>query len=160
MTTTPGTFTDIRLATAADVPAVKAVTDAAYHHYIERIGRVPAPMESDHVADVAAGRVYVTGDPVVGLLVLDPLPEPSEDAHLFLYSIAVHPDAAGQGVGRHLLTFVDAHARALGLPEVRLYTNALMWENQKIYPRYGYDFVERRVEGPYDRLHYRKRLTT
>ncbi|MFH8563564.1 GNAT family N-acetyltransferase [Streptomyces sp. NPDC017988] len=160
MTTTAGTFTDIRLATAADVPAVKAVTDAAYHHYIERIGRVPAPMESDHAADVAAGRVHVTGDPVVGLLVLDPLPEPSEDAHLFLYSIAVHPDAAGQGVGRHLLTFVDAHARALGLPEVRLYTNALMWENQKIYPRYGYDFVERRVEGPYDRLHYRKRLTT
>jgi ribosomal protein S18 acetylase RimI-like enzyme len=160
MTTTAGTFTDIRLATAADVPAVKAVTDAAYHHYIERIGRVPAPMESDHAADVAAGRVYVTGDPVLGLLVLDPLPEPSEDAHLFLYSIAVHPDAAGQGVGRHLLTFVDAHARALGLPEVRLYTNALMWENQKIYPRYGYDLVERRVEGPYDRLHYRKRLTT
>ncbi|MGA4847952.1 GNAT family N-acetyltransferase [Streptomyces sp. G5(2025)] len=160
MTTTPSIFTDIRPATAADVPAVQAVTDAAYHHYIERIGRVPAPMESDHAADVAAGRVYVVGDPVVGLLVLDPLPEPREDAHLFLYSIAVHPDAAGQGVGRHLLTFVDAHARALGLPEVRLYTNALMWENQKIYPRYGYELLERRVEGPYDRLHYRKRLTT
>ncbi|MER5259439.1 MULTISPECIES: GNAT family N-acetyltransferase [unclassified Streptomyces] len=144
---------DIRLAGAADVPAVQAVTYAAYHPYIERIGVVPVPMEADHAAEVAAGRVYVTGDPVVGVLVLVPY----ED-HLFLDSIAVHPEAAGQGVGRRLLTFVDDRARSLGLPEVRLYTNAMMWENQKIYPRYGYEMVERRVDGPYDRYHYRKRL--
>ncbi|OAH15891.1 GNAT family N-acetyltransferase [Streptomyces jeddahensis] len=143
----------IRPATAADVTAVKAVTDAAYRHYIERIGVVPAPMEADHAANVAAGRVFVTGDPVTGLVVVVP-----EDGHLFLDSIAVHPDAHGQGVGRRLLTFVDARARALGLPEVRLYTNAMMWENQKIYPRYGYEVVERRLDGPYDRIHYRKRL--
>ncbi len=156
--TTPDAPAQIRPATAADVPAVRAVTDAAYRHYIARIGVVPAPMEADHAADVAAGRVYVTGDPVVGVLVLVPRTAPRADAHLLLESIAVHPDAAGQGVGRALLAFVEAHARALGLPEVRLYTNALMWENQKIYPRYGYDLVARRVEGPYDRLHYRKRL--
>jgi ribosomal protein S18 acetylase RimI-like enzyme len=144
---------EIRAAVAADVPAVKAVTDAAYHPYIERIGVVPVPMRADHAANVAAGRVFVTGDPVVGLVVL----EEHED-HLFLDSIAVHPEAHGQGVGRRLLRFVDARARALGLPEVRLYTNAMMWENQKIYPKYGYDVVERRMTGPYDRIHYRKRL--
>lgn len=144
---------EIRVAVAADVPAVKAVTDAAYHPYIERIGVVPVPMRADHAANVAAGRVFVTGDPVVGLVVL----EEHED-HLFLDSIAVHPEAHGQGVGRRLLRFVDARARGLGLPEVRLYTNAMMWENQKIYPKYGYDVVERRVTGPYDRIHYRKRL--
>lgn len=144
---------EIRVAVAADVPAVKAVTDAAYRPYIERIGVVPVPMRADHAANVAAGRVFVTGDPVVGLVVL----EEHED-HLFLDSIAVHPEAHGRGVGRRLLRFVDARARALGLPEVRLYTNAMMWENQKIYPKYGYDVVERRVTGPYDRIHYRKRL--
>ncbi|POX45716.1 GNAT family N-acetyltransferase [Streptomyces sp. Ru71] len=144
---------EIRPAVAADVPAVKAVTDAAYHPYIERIGVVPQPMEADHAADVAAGRVFVTGDPVVGLVVVEPQAD-----HLFLDSIAVHPDAHGTGVGRRLLHFVDAHARALGLPEVRLYTNAMMWENQEIYPKYGYQVVERRVDGPYDRVHYRKRL--
>ncbi|MGW7081185.1 GNAT family N-acetyltransferase [Streptomyces sp. NPDC054866] len=148
-----GTNDDIRPATAADVPAVKAVTDAAYHPYIERIGVVPAPMEADHAAEVAAGRVYVTGDPVIGVLVL----VPHED-HLFLDSIAVHPDGVGQGVGRRLLAFVDERARSLGLPEVRLYTNAMMWENRKLYPRYGYEMVQRRVDGPYDRYHYRKRL--
>ncbi|MFJ8535134.1 GNAT family N-acetyltransferase [Streptomyces sp. NPDC093591] len=144
---------DIRPAVAADVGMVKAVTEAAYHRYIERIGRAPVPMLADHAANVAEGKVFVTGDPVIGLLVL----EVHED-HLFLDSIAVHPDAHGKGVGRRLLHFVDARARALGLPEIRLYTNALMWENQKIYPKYGYEFVERRVDGQYDRVHYRKRL--
>ncbi|GHA11039.1 hypothetical protein GCM10010389_57670 [Streptomyces echinoruber] len=62
-------------------------------------------------------------------------------------------------MGRRLLEFVEARARALRLPEIRLYTNALMRENQKICPRFGYEAVERRVDGPYDRIHYRKRLT-
>lgn len=152
----------VRPAVASDVPAVKAVTDAAYRPYVERIGVVPQPMEADHAADVAAGKVFVTDEPgtgpaglagVLGLVVVE-----ASAGHLFLDSIAVHPGAHGRGVGRRLLRFVDAHARALGLPEVRLCTNALMWENQEIYPRYGYDVVERRVDGPYDRVHYRKRL--
>jgi ribosomal protein S18 acetylase RimI-like enzyme len=140
-----GTVEGIRPAVAADVPAVRAVTEAAYQHYIARIGVVPGPMEADQAADVAAGRVFVTGEPVNGLVVVQ-----AYEDHLLLDSIAVHPDAQGQGVGRRLLAFVDARARALGLPEVRLYTNALMWENQTIYPKYGYEVVER--------IHYRKRL--
>ncbi|WEO98325.1 GNAT family N-acetyltransferase [Streptomyces sp. FXJ1.172] len=147
------THDEIRPARATDVPAVKAVTDAAYHHYIERIGVVPQPMGADHAADVAAGRVFVLGEPVTGLVVVD-----AHDDHLFLDSIAVHPDAHGKGAGRRLLEFVDARARALGLGEIRLYTNALMWENRRIYPKFGYEVVERRVDGPYDRVHYRKRL--
>ena len=144
---------EIRPAGTADVPAVKAVTDAAYEHYIKRIGLVPQPMQRDHAANVAAGRVYVTGDPVVGLVVVEERAD-----HLYLDNIAVRPEAQGQGVGGRLLRFVEAHARARGLPEVRLYTNAMMWENQEIYPKFGYEVVERRVDGPYDRVHYRKRL--
>ncbi|WP_416963375.1 GNAT family N-acetyltransferase [Streptomyces sp. Agncl-13] len=144
---------EVRAAVVADVPAVKAVTDMAYHHYIARIGVVPQPMEADHMANVAAGRVFVTGDPVTGLVVIE-----ERDDHLFLDSIAVRPEAHGRGVGRLLLHFVDSRARELGLPEIRLYTNALMWENQQIYPRFGYEVVERRTDGPYDRIHYRKRL--
>lgn len=143
----------VRVAVVADVPAVKAVTDMAYSHYIPRIGVVPQPMEADHMANVVAGRVYVTGEPVIGLVVIE-----ERGDHLFLDSIAVRPEAHGRGVGRLLLDFVDARARALGLAEVRLYTNALMWENQEIYPRLGYEVVERRTDGPYDRVHYRKRL--
>ncbi|MEW1831966.1 GNAT family N-acetyltransferase [Streptomyces sp. NPDC088196] len=143
----------VRVAGVDDVPAVKAVTDMAYRPYIARIGVVPQPMEADHLANVVAGRVFVTGEPVIGLVVID-----ERGDHLFLDSIAVHPDAHGTGVGRRLLEFVDARARVLGLAEVRLYTNALMWENQEIYPRFGYEVVERRVDGAYDRVHYRKLL--
>ncbi|MFD9794698.1 GNAT family N-acetyltransferase [Streptomyces sp. NPDC059070] len=144
---------EVRPATAGDVARVKEVTDAAYGHYVERIGVVPAPMEADHAANVAEGLVFVLGEPVVGVLVLVP-----EADHLFLDSIAVHPDVRGSGLGGRLLHYVEEHARRLGLPEVRLYTNAMMWENRQMYPRLGYEFVERRVDGPYDRFHYRKVL--
>ncbi|MEV5973268.1 GNAT family N-acetyltransferase [Streptomyces sp. NPDC051921] len=144
-------MTRIRPAVAADVPAVKAVIDAAFHHYIERIGVVPAPMEEDHAANVAAGRVFVAGEPVAGLVVVIP-----ETGHLYLDTVAVHPDAQGTGLGRTLMAWVEERARELGLPEVRLLTNAMMWENQKLYERYGYAVSERRVDGPYDRIHYRK----
>ncbi|MGW5634595.1 GNAT family N-acetyltransferase [Streptomyces sp. NPDC003832] len=152
------THEEIRPAGAADVAAVKSVTDDAYRHYIERIGVVPMPMRADHAANVAAGRVFVTEEPgggrVIGLVVVE-----AHADRLHLDSIAVHPDAHGRGVGRRLLEFVEAHARALALPEIRLCTNALMWENQRIYPKFGYEAVERRVDGPYDRVHYRKRLS-
>ncbi|MGW3818153.1 GNAT family N-acetyltransferase [Streptomyces sp. NPDC005046] len=143
----------VRVAVAADVPVVKAVIDAAFQPYVERIGLVPVPMEADHAANVAAGRVFVTGEPVTGLVVVEERPD-----HLYLDIIAVRPDAHGRGIGGRLLRFLDAHARALGLDEIRLYTNAMMWENQKIYPRHGYEATERRVDGPYDRIHYVKRL--
>ncbi|MFF8386809.1 GNAT family N-acetyltransferase [Streptomyces kanasensis] len=143
----------VRPADPTDVPAVRDVTDAAYRHYIARIGVVPAPMEADHAADVAAGRVFVTGAPVRGLVVVRTEPD-----HLYLDSVAVHPDARGTGLGRLLLAFVEDRARALGRPEVRLLTNAMMWENQAMYERYGYEVVERRADGPYDRVHYRKAL--
>ncbi|MFJ7067435.1 GNAT family N-acetyltransferase [Streptomyces sp. NPDC101115] len=150
MTTPP-----LRPATAADVPAVKAVIDAAFHHYVERIGVVPAPMEEDHAANVEAGRVFVAGDPVTGLVVVIP-----EAGHLYLDTVAVHPDAQGTGLGRSLMAWVEQRAHELGLPEVRLLTNAMMWENQKMYERYGYEVTERRRTGPYDRIHYRKVLNS
>ncbi|MFE9806818.1 GNAT family N-acetyltransferase [Streptomyces sp. NPDC005227] len=143
----------VRRAAVGDVPVVRAVIDAAFEPYVERIGVVPAPMEADHAANVAAGRVFVTGEPVTGLVVVEERPD-----HLYLDTVAVRPDAHRRGVGGRLLRFVDAHARALGLDEVRLCTNAMMWENRKIYPKLGYEVVERRVDGPYDRVHYRKRL--
>ncbi len=149
----------IRPARPADVPDVRRVIDAAFRPYIARIGLVPVPMEADHAANVAAGRVFVAETPtagparVTGLVVVDRRAD-----HLHLDTVAVHPEAHGTGVGRLLLEFVEAHARALGLPEIRLFTNALMWENQRIYPRFGYEVVERGATGPYDRIHYRKRL--
>lgn len=152
----------IRPAVPADVPDVREVIDAAFRPYIARIGLVPVPMAADHAANVAAGRVFVAETPaggaagaarVTGLVVVEPRAD-----HLYLDTVAVRPEAHGTGVGRLLLEFVDARARVLGLPEIRLFTHALMGENQRIYPKFGYEAVERGTTGPYDRIHYRKRL--
>lgn len=144
---------EIRPATAAEVPAIREVTEAAYRLYRDRLPVAPAPVTADQAAEVAAGRVWVTGEPVRGVLVLAHRP-----GHLLLESVAVDPGHTGQGLGRALIAFAEEHARQLGLPEIRLYTHALMHENQQLYPRLGYELTERRTEGAYDRFHYRKTL--
>ncbi|MFE0515799.1 GNAT family N-acetyltransferase, partial [Streptomyces sp. NPDC058964] len=112
---------EIRQAGAADVPAVKAVTDAAYHHYIERIGVVPQPMRADHAANVAAGMVFVTGDPVTGLVVIEAHPD-----HLFLDSIAVRPHPPRNGGGRPRVDIVDAPPRVHSPPPGKRKTQTLI----------------------------------
>ncbi|MFG2192444.1 GNAT family N-acetyltransferase [Streptomyces sp. NPDC048639] len=143
----------IRAATPADASAVRAVTEAAYHPYVERIGVRPAPMDADVGADIAAGRVFVTGDPVVGVLVLVP-----HGDHLLLESVAVRPDAHGRGIGGRLLDFAESFAREHGLPEVRLCTHVLMTENQRIYGRRGYEETARGRPDRHHRIHYSKRV--
>ncbi len=86
----------VRAATAADVPAVRAITDAAYRPYIARIGVVPQPMEADHMADVEEGCVFVTEEPAAGLGIVGLVVVRAHPDHLFLDSIAVHPDAHGR----------------------------------------------------------------
>jgi len=72
----------------ADIPAVQAIAEAAY---------------------VAAGRLEViTRDGrIVGHLVTEAMPD-----HMFLDSVAIHPDAAGRGLGRRLIAHCEERARA------------------------------------------------
>ncbi|MFV2121820.1 GNAT family N-acetyltransferase, partial [Streptomyces sp. Act-28] len=89
--------------------------------------------------------------PVRGPVVVRTEPDPP-----YLDAIAVRPDARGTGLGRRLLAFVEDRARALGPPRVRLLTNTTTWENRRTHERYGHEVVERRVDGPHDRSHYRR----
>ena len=38
----------IRVATAADVPAIEEIVNQAYRHYVARIGKPPGPMLEDY----------------------------------------------------------------------------------------------------------------
>jgi hypothetical protein len=142
----------IRPATAADLTAVKDVTDAAYEPCIERIGVVPVPMDADHAADVGRGEGVRDGRPSRrcggGRGTRRP-PVPRQHRR---------PPARHGGGTTAAALRRRTRTRALGLPEVRLYTHAMMWENQQIYLKFGYEVVGRRVDGPYDRVHKRKRL--
>ena len=145
----------MRPARAADADALRAIARAAYQPYVERIGRQPAPMTADYDRAVETGHVWVArqGGRVVGLLVLAP-----DADHLLLENVAVLPEAQGLGVGRRLLELAEQQARALGLRQVRLYTNEAMTENLAYYPRRGYRETHRSTRDGFRRVFFTKDL--
>ena len=70
----------------------------------------------------------------------------------------VAPDVQGRGIGSRLLRLAEEQARARGLGEVRLYTNAAMTENVELYRRHGYQQTHRAVEDGYQRVFFTKTL--
>ena len=147
----------IRPATPGDEAAIRACAEAAYTRYVAAIGRKPAPMLADYAADIAAGHVHVAADgadAVQGFIVFFP-----EGGRMMLENVAVHPAAAGQGLGKALIRFCEAAARQQGLAAVALYTNEKMAENLSIYPRLGYIETGRRQEQGYNRVFFEKSLT-
>ena len=145
----------LRAAAPGDREAVQRLVEAAYGGYVERIGRRPAPMDADYASLIAAGQVTVAereGE-VAGVLVLVPM----ED-HLLVENVAVDLEAQRGGLGRRLMAHAEDEARALGLAELRLYTNERMVENVAWYPRLGYRETERRDESGFARVFFAKRL--
>jgi ribosomal protein S18 acetylase RimI-like enzyme len=112
-------------------------------------------MDADYEAIVRAGSAWVAGidDTIAGVVVLVVC-----DDHLLIENVAVEPSLQGRGVGRALLAFAEAHARELGVGELRLYTHVKMTENQAIYARLGYGELERRAEKGFARVFMSKRV--
>ncbi len=143
----------LRRATAADLPAIKAIIDAAYAKYLTRMDKRPAPMFRDYGPSVEDGTTWVAGSPVAAVLTL----YPRED-HLLVENIAIHPDAQGRGLGRALMEFAEQEAARRGFTRMALVTHEAMTENQAIYGRLGYIEVDRRAEDGYRRIYMEKAL--
>jgi len=145
----------IRLAAAADVDSVRSVVDAAYGHYVARIGKPPGPMLDDYTTRIADRQVWVLEDDgtIVGILVLEQGPQ-----GLLLDNIAVLPDRQGKGFGRALIEFAEAETLRCGFGEIHLYTHALMSENIALYRGIGFVETHRVNEKGYDRVYMTKRL--
>jgi len=143
----------IRPATDQDVVSITHCARAAYHLYIERMGRKPAPMVADFKGQVARGHVHVltAGDVLCGFAVCYP-----KDDVYFLENIAIHPDYQSSGNGARLLNYV--HNLASGFDIIQLYTNEKMTENLTWYPSHGYVEVARRVEDGFARVYFEKKL--
>ena len=94
--------------------------------------------------------------------ILNPYPHPCrrEAGYLLLENVAVLPAAQGRGIGAQLLALAEDRARALGVPEIRLYTNAAMTENLTYYPRYGYTETHRAQQDGFQRVFFRKPVDT
>ena len=142
----------VRYAVPVDLAAVHAVTHSAYRHYVGRIGARPAPMDADYPHLMRRGCLFVVGSPAIATVTLVP-----EDGWLHLDNFAVAPDRQGRGLGRRILAFAEEHARQLWLPELRLLTHVMMWENQRMYAAAGYREYTRTSPAPGQELiHYRK----
>lgn len=144
----------IRPALPSDSATVATIVERAYSVYVERIGMRPGPMEDDYEEKVRGGTVSVSEDEsVAGLIVLVP-----HSGHLLVENVAVDPQRQGEGIGRMLLAYAEDVARANDLDTLRLYTHALMTENQALYAHLGYREDERRREDGFERVFLSKRL--
>jgi GNAT superfamily N-acetyltransferase len=141
----------MRKATAADLPTVREIVNAAYRMYLPRMDRPPAPMLSDYAPGIEAGTLWVTGNPPDALISLVPA-----DGSLLVENLAVHPRAQRTGLGRRLMEFAESEAARLGLARLSLYTNVVMTENQAIYARLGYRETRRETEDGYQRVYMEK----
>lgn len=139
----------IRPATAADAPMLRAITRAAYAHWVPVIGARPAPMDEDHAAQCAAGEAWFHGQDAAIVL-------RDEAPGLLLDNVAVRPEARGQGLGRALIAFAEAEARRRGHPVLWLYTNERMAANIALYARLGFRETHRAGEPPMRRVFMEK----
>lgn len=156
MTATKGSLAPgIRSATGADAARIGAIARAAYIKYVPRIGREPAPMAADYDAEIAARRVVVieAAGAIIGYMVAWPEPD-----SYFIDNIAVDPERQGEGLGRCLIDHAEAEATRLGLPALRLYTNAMMSENLSMYAYLGFVETHRVFEDGFHRVYMRRSL--
>ena len=143
----------LRRATAADLPAIKAIIIAAYAKYLTRMDKRPASMFRDYGPSVEDGTTWVAGSPVMAVITLYP-----REGHLLVENIAIHPGAQGRGLGRALMEFAEQEAARSGFTRMALVTHEAMTENQAIYGRLGYTEVDRRAEDGYRRIYMEKPL--
>ena len=144
-----------RSAEATDADAVAQLVDAAYRHYVERIGMMPGPMLEDYARVIRSSKVHVAerGESLAGVLVLD-----INDEGFVIENVAVHPSERGKGLGMLLLQRAEAEARRAGFDSIYLYTHEHMSENLELYAKIGYVEYDRRSQGTFSLVFMRKAL--
>jgi len=144
-----------RSAIGADAAKVTALVNAAYGHYVERIGMLPRPMTDDYAEVIKNYRVTVaeSHETMVGVIVLT-----TNDEGFLIDDVAVDPAHRGKGLGKALLEFAEAEARRAGFDSIYLYTHEKMTENIALYSKIGYVEYDRRSQGEFSLIYMRKHL--
>ncbi|KAJ6139878.1 Acyl-CoA N-acyltransferase [Penicillium samsonianum] len=144
-------------ATVEDIPAIRAMVDAAYSKYIERIGKPPAPMTEDWDQVIRTHEVLVLRDNerIVGSITFHK-DEPTNS--LKIDNVVVDPTTQGRGYGYKMIKYAEVEAQKQGLSSVTLFTNVKMFENVGFYAKLGFMETDRRVEDGFERVYFYKKL--
>lgn len=144
-----------RPARASDAGDVADLVNAAYGHYVARIGMLPRPMTDDYAEVIRNAQVTIAErhGAVVGVLVLT-----VGDEGFLIDNIAVHPSYRRMGLGRGPLELAEAEAQGAGWDSIYLYTHECMTETMAFYSRSGYVEYDRRSEGDFSLVYMRKGL--
>jgi ribosomal protein S18 acetylase RimI-like enzyme len=141
------------------VPAIKAIVDAAYTKYIERIGKPPAPMTTDYEEVLQSHDAFVLrrkeDNVIVGSIVLGH--QQGSDA-VKINNLVVDVTAQGRGYGGVLMRYAADFAKSRGCSALELFTNVKMWENLGLYAKMGFVETERKTDEGYERVYFRKDL--
>jgi GNAT superfamily N-acetyltransferase len=91
------------------------LVDAAYGHYVERIGMLRGPMTEDYAEVIRNRQVNVAErhGAIVAIVVLS-----VTDEGFLVDNVAVHPSHSGTGLGWALLGFAEAEARRAGFDSI------------------------------------------
>ncbi len=134
----------LRRATVEDADAMRTLAERAYFEWIGVIGAIPQAIEVSYPEVLERDECWICGGHgrTDASLVLQHKPD-----HLLLWALAVHPDAAGLGIGTALLNFAETRAQAAGYSEIRLFTNVLMQSNRDWYKRSGFQEIGEEAMG-------------
>ena len=122
-----------RPARAEEAARLTAIARAAYAPFAPVLGPDPPPVRQDFPGDIAGGRVWVTGAPAIGFIVLR-----ADGPDWLIENLGVDPAAQGAGAGRALIGFAEAEGRRRGHCRAVLYTSPLMTGTVAFYTKLGY----------------------
>ena len=137
MTEKPGNV-QVRAATVADIPAILAVTRAAYAVHGERL---QPPSSALREEPEAVARYFANGGVFVAeqdATIVGAVRYEARETYVYLGRLAVLPTWQGRGIGRRLVEAVEAWALLLGLDEVRLGVRLELQENRNLYLHLGF----------------------
>ena len=147
----------IRLAIPSDAASCQKIAEAAYGKYVVRMGKKPAPMVADFANHIISDTVFILheGEIIVGYAILI---ETSDGT--LLDNIAIAENQQGKGLGRRLIDHVETFLLSRGTRSYELYTNIHMTENLTWYPALGFYETRRVTEKGFQRVYFRKDLST
>ena len=132
----------LRAATEADIPTIVALLHAAFKEY----DGVIDPPSGAHKENAEKIRAKLTTEHAVlamlGEQTLACVFYRDEGDYMYFGRLAVLPAYRSRGIASVLISYVEAHARELGLPRVRLGVRVALPHLRARYERMGYRVIE------------------